>query len=116
MNIAGHRIGNVELENAFLTHKAVAEAAVIGIPDKIKGEVAKAYIVLQAEFAALDDRNEIIRMLKTHIRKEVGPVAVIRSMEFVETLPRTSSGKIARRVLKAREAGVQVDLAAVVED
>jgi acetyl-CoA synthetase len=116
MNIAGHRIGNVELENAFLAHKAVADAAVIGIPDKIKGEVAKAFIVLQREFAALDDHNEIIRMLKSHIRKEVGPVAVIRSVEFVEALPRTSSGKIVRRVLKAREAGLQVDLGAVVED
>ena len=116
MNIAGHRIGNVELENAFLAHKAVADAAVIGIPDKIKGEVAKAYIVLQQEFAALDDHNEIIRMLKNHIRKEVGPVAVIRSVEFVEALPRNNSGKIVRRVLKAREAGLQVDLSAVVED
>jgi acetyl-CoA synthetase len=116
MNIAGHRIGNVEVENAFLSHKAVADAAVIGIPDKIKGEVAKAFVVLQPEFAALDDRNEIIRMLKTHLRKEVGPVAVIRSVEFVDALPRTRSGKIARRVLKAREAGVNIDMTAIAED
>jgi acetyl-CoA synthetase len=116
MNIAGHRIGNVEVENAFLSHKAVADAAVIGIPDKIKGEVAKAFVVLQPEFAALDDRNEIIRMLKTHLRKEVGPVAVIRSVEFVDALPRTRSGKIARRVLKAREAGVSIDMTAIAED
>jgi acetyl-CoA synthetase len=116
MNIAGHRIGNVEVENAFLSHKAVTEAAVIGIADKIKGEVAKAFVVLQPEFAALDDRNEIIRMLKNHIRKEVGPVAVIRSVEFVEALPRTRSGKIARRVLKAQECGVAIDLTAIAED
>jgi acetyl-CoA synthetase len=116
MNIAGHRIGNVELENAFLTHKAVSEAAVIGIHDKIKGEVGKAFIVLQPEFAVLDDRNEIIRMLKNHIRKEVGPVAVIRSVEFLDKLPKTRSGKIARRVLKAREAGTETDLSAIAEE
>ena len=116
LNIAGHRIGNVELENAFLSHKAVADVAVIGIPDKIKGEVAKAFVVLQPEFAVLDDRNEIVRMLKAHMRKEVGPVAVIRSVEFVDTLPRTRSGKIVRRVLKAREAGIETDMSSIVED
>ena len=94
----------------------MADAAVIGIPDKIKGEVAKAFIVLQPEFATLEDHNEIIRMLKTHLRKEVGPVAVIRSVEFVSALPRTRSGKIARRVLKAREAGIEIDLTAIAED
>lgn len=100
INIAGHRIGNVEMENAFLTHKAVSDVAVIGVADKIKGEVAKAFVVLHPEFATLDDRNEIVRMLKNHIRKEVGPVAVLRSIVFVDALPRTRSGKIARRVLK----------------
>lgn len=69
------------------------EAAVIGIPDKIKGEVAKAFVVLQPEFAMLDDRNEIIRMLKTHVRKEIGPVAVVRSVEFVDALPRSKKQK-----------------------
>lgn len=109
LNIAGHRIGNVELENAFLAHKAVAEVAVVGIPDKIKGEVGKAFVVLRPDFAVLEDRNEIIRMLKEHLRKEIGPVAVIRVIEFVDTLPHTQSGKIARHILKDREAGIAKD-------
>lgn len=116
MNIAGHRIGNVELENAFLMHKAVVDVAVVGIPDKIKGEVGKAFVVLTPDFAMLEDRNEIIRMLKDHLRKEVGPVAVIRSIEFVDSLPRTNSGKIARRMLKDREAGIAMDPSLLAED
>lgn len=116
MNIAGHRIANQEVENAFLTHKAVAEVAVIGVADKIKGEVAKAFVILQPDFAVLDDRNEVIRMLKNHVRKELGPVAVVRSIEFVNTLPKTRSGKIARRVLKASETGTDIDISLITED
>ena len=89
MNIAGHRIGCAEVEKALMTHKAVAEAAVIGVPDKIKGEVGRAFIVLRPDFAVLDDRDEIIRMLKAHLRKEIGPVAVVRGMDFVDSLPKT---------------------------
>ncbi|AMD92226.1 acetyl-coenzyme A synthetase [Desulfomicrobium orale DSM 12838] len=89
MNIAGHRIGCAEVEKALMAHKAVAEAAVIGVPDKIKGEVGRAFIVLRPDFAVLDDRDEIIRMLKAHLRKEIGPVAVVRGMDFVDSLPKT---------------------------
>jgi acetyl-CoA synthetase len=80
----------------------VAEAAVIGVPDKIKGEAAKAFIILHQGFSASD---ELILELQKHMRKELGPVAVIKGVEFRETLPRTKSGKILRRLLKSQETG-----------
>lgn len=103
MNIAGHRISSAEVEKALMTHKAVAEAAVIGIPDRVKGEIGKAFIVLSPDFAMLDDRDEIIRTLKVHLRKEIGPVAVIRSMEFVDALPKANHGEPDRAALRLRE-------------
>ncbi len=102
LNIAGHRLGTAELENAFRAHPAVAEAAIIGVPDKIKGEAAKAFIILNDGFPASD---ELLVELKKHMRKELGPVAVIKGIEFRTSLPRTKSGKILRRVLKAEETG-----------
>ena len=102
LKISGHRIGNAEVEAALLAHKAVAETAVVGVPDKIKGEVAKAFIILNKDF---DPSDELAMALKEHVRKELGPVAVVKSFEFTDSLPRTNSGKIMRRVLKARELG-----------
>ncbi|MBN2141038.1 MAG: acetate--CoA ligase [Desulfovibrionaceae bacterium] len=105
LNIAGHRIGTAELENAFGAHRAVSEAAVIGVPDRIKGEVAKAFILLNPGIEPSDDLN---KELKRHIKNELGPVAVVKSIEFRDSLPRTRSGKIMRRVLKAQELGQDV--------
>jgi acetyl-CoA synthetase len=102
LNIAGHRLGTAEMENAFRSHPAVAEAAIIGVPDKIKGEAAKAFIIL---IQGAEGSDDLILDLKHHMRKELGPVAVIKSIEFRTTLPRTRSGKILRRVLKAEELG-----------
>ncbi len=104
ISIAGHRVGSAEIESALVSHKAVAEAAVIGVPDKIKGEVAKAFVLLGAD-ADTEDQDELIKNLKSHVRNELGPVAVIKSIEFREKLPKTRSGKIMRRVLKAEEMG-----------
>jgi acetyl-CoA synthetase len=113
MNIAGHRLGSAELESALVAHKAVAEAAAIGIPDKIKGEVAKAFVTLKVGFEASE---ELVKELKAHIRTELGPVAIVKTIEFRDKLPKTRSGKIMRRVLKAEEMGQEVGDTSTLED
>ena len=115
ISIAGHRVGSAEIESALVSHKAVAEAAVIGVPDKIKGEVAKAFVTLSSEYT-VDDPDELIKTLKSHVRSELGPVAVIKGIEFRDTLPKTRSGKIMRRVLKAQEMGEDVGDTSTLED
>jgi acetyl-CoA synthetase len=98
IKIAGHRLGTIEVETAFLRHPAVAEAGVTGVPDELRGEVIDAFVALRAGHEPSDAlRGEL---LKT-VRHELGPVAVIRGVSFVSMLPKTRSGKIMRRVLKA---------------
>jgi acetyl-CoA synthetase len=116
LNIAGHRIGTAELESALVSHRAVAEAAVIGIPDSIKGEVAKAFVILNEEFNDPEDPDELLKSLKAHIRRELGPVAVVKSIEIRKKLPKTRSGKIMRRILKAEELGDEVGDTSTLED
>ena len=98
IKIAGHRIGTIEVETALLTHKAVAESAVIGRPDDLRGEVISAFVVLRQGFGASD---ELKKDLLDTVRHELGPVAVIGELNFVDMVPKTRSGKIMRRVLKA---------------
>jgi acetyl-CoA synthetase len=105
LKVAGHRIGTAEVESALVSHKYVAEAACIGVPDKVKGEVAKLFVTLKQGFEG--DKVALVEELKAHVRKELGPVVVIREIEFRDKLPKTRSGKIMRRVLKARELGLQ---------
>lgn len=113
LKIAGHRIGTSEVESAFVTHPDVSEAAVIGKPDPVKGEVIKAFLILK-EGCIENDR--LIDQLKKQVRHEIGPVAVIGEIVFVKTLPKTRSGKIMRRVLKARELGIaEGDVSTLVE-
>ena len=102
LKIAGHRIGTSEVESAFVSHKAVAEAAVIGKPDPVRGEVIKAFLILKE---GRELHHELITELKEHLRHELGAVAVIGEIVQVKTLPKTRSGKIMRRVLRARERG-----------
>ncbi len=101
LNIGGQRVGALEMERALRGHKAVEEAAVVGIPDRIKGEVAKAFVVLKK---GIEDSDDLINELKNKIRHELGPVAILKTVEFVESLPKTSSGKIMRHALKMKEA------------
>jgi len=103
LKIAGHRIGTAEVESAFVKHKAVAEAGVIGIPDPVKGEVIKAFLILKQGFTPSE---ELKKELLLTVRHALGPVAVIGDIAFVDSLPKTRSGKIMRRVLKARELGL----------
>jgi acetyl-CoA synthetase len=102
LKIAGHRIGSAEVESAFVSHPAVAEAAVIGKHDPIKGEVIKAFIILREEYVF---NTQLIQELKKHIRHELGPVAVMGEIVKVDKLPKTRSGKIMRRILRAQETG-----------
>lgn len=98
IKIAAHRIGTIEVETAFLTHAAVAEAGVTGRPDEVRGEVVSAFVVLkQGQEPSEELRAELLQT----VRRELGPVAVIGELQFVDLLPKTRSGKIMRRVLKA---------------
>jgi acetyl-CoA synthetase len=98
IKIADHRIGTIEVETAFLRHPAVAEAGVTGVPDELRGQVVEAFVALRAGREPSDElRNELIRT----VRHELGPLCVIKDVSFVAMLPKTRSGKIMRRVLKA---------------
>lgn len=102
LSIAGHRIGSAEIESALVSHKSVAEAGVIGKPHPIKGESAKAFVILRH---GIKGDDELIKTLKKHIRTQLGPIAVTDEIEFVEKLPKTRSGKIMRRVIRSAELG-----------
>ena len=98
IKIAGHRLGTIEVETAFLRHPAVAEAGVTGVPDDLRGEVIDAFVALKAGY---EPSEELHRELLRTVRHELGPVAVIGHLSIVAMLPKTRSGKIMRRVLKA---------------
>jgi acetyl-CoA synthetase len=102
---SGYRLGSMEIESSLVSHPAVAEAAVIGKPDPVKGESIKAFVLLRGGQQA---GEELIAALRRHVREQVGPIAVPEEIEIVPTLPKTRSGKIMRRVLKARELGQEV--------
>ena len=100
---AGHLIGPFEVENALTDHPAVAEAAVIGKPDPTVGEVVKAFVTFKDGFSADDElRLDVLG----HARKHLGAAGAPKEIEFVDSLPHTRSGKIMRRLLKARELGL----------
>jgi acetyl-CoA synthetase len=101
--VAGHNIGSAEVESALVSHEAVAEAAVIGKPDPLKGDSIKAFIILRLGYKPGD---KLKLDLVYHVRMDLGPIAIPSEIEFVESLPKTRSGKIMRRVLKARELGM----------
>jgi acetyl-CoA synthetase len=104
MNVAGHRISTADVESALVSHPTVAEAGVIGRPDPIKGEAIKAFVTLKV---GQSPSEELRGQLVEHVRHELGPIATPSELEFVVGLPKTRSGKIMRRVLKARELGVE---------
>jgi acetyl-CoA synthetase len=100
---AGHLIGPFEVESVLMEHMAVAEAGVIGKPDPVVGEVVKAFVSLKAGFTA----DEALRMeILGHVRKRLGAAIAPKEIAFSAALPRTRSGKIMRRLLKARELGL----------
>ena len=103
INTGGHLVGPFEVESALIEHPAVAEAGIIGIPDPIVMEVIKAFVSLKDGYEASD---ELMRDIKKFARKKLHAVACPRQIEFVPGLPKTKSGKIMRRLLKARELGL----------
>jgi len=98
IKISAHRIGTIEIESALLQHPAVAEAAVVGRPDQLRGEVAVAFVVLKAEQTP---DQALKQALRESVRKTMGPVVVIGDILFTSKLPKTRSGKIMRRLIKA---------------
>ena len=114
INTAGHRVGPFEVESALVEHKAVAEAGVIGKPDTERGEIIKAFVVLNQGYQP----SEILRKeIQDFIKKRLAAHAYPREIEFLESVPKTRSGKIMRRVLKAKELGLPTgDLSTLEED
>ncbi|MBC7140973.1 MAG: acetate--CoA ligase [Rhodobacteraceae bacterium] len=100
---AGHLIGPFEVESALIEHDAVAEVGVIGIPDETAGEIVKAYVALNKGY---EPNEELERELLGHARKRLGPAVAPKAIVFRQNLPKTRSGKIMRRLLKARELGL----------
>jgi acetyl-CoA synthetase len=102
INVAGHRLGTMEIESALVLHQAVAEAAVVGRPDEIKGTGIAAFVTLKIGYTPTDPLKE---ELKAHVGKAIGPIARPDEIRFAENLPKTRSGKIMRRLLRDIAAG-----------
>lgn len=113
LKVAGHRIGTVELESALVAHPAVSEAAVMGKEDPVKGEVPVAFVVLRAGFSPSEElRSDLIK----HIRTTIGPIATPEAIVIANKLPKTRSGKIMRRLLKAVLTGAPLGDTSTLED
>ncbi|MBI3123804.1 MAG: acetate--CoA ligase [Ignavibacteriales bacterium] len=102
IKVSGYRLGTAEIESALVSHSAVAEAAAIGLPHEVKGNAIYAYVILKAGAVKT---NTLAEELRQHVSHEVGPIAKPEHIEIVDSLPKTRSGKIMRRVLKARALG-----------
>ncbi|MFA5896457.1 MAG: acetate--CoA ligase, partial [Thermoplasmata archaeon] len=113
INLAGHRIGTMEVESALVSHPQVAEAAVVGKPDPLKGQVLVAYVVLRMGNSRSEDLKD---ELKKHVRKEIGPIAVPETIYITDKLPKTRSGKIMRRVIRALVSGQEIGDTTTLED
>jgi acetyl-CoA synthetase len=113
INTAGHLVGPFEIESALLEHEAVAESAAVGKPDPVNMEVVKAFIALKPGYTASKDLELAIM---NFIRKKLSPLAMPQDVEFVPSLPRTRSGKIMRRLLRAKEWGEEIGDTSTLED
>lgn len=102
LNVAGHRLGTMEIESALVAHPAVAEAAVVGRPDPVKGEAIVAFVTLKEGHTPSDALKEELR---AHVAKVIGPIARPDEIRFTDALPKTRSGKIMRRLLRQIAAG-----------
>jgi acetyl-CoA synthetase len=105
INVSGHRLGTMEIESALVSHPAVAEAAVVGKPDEIKGEEVVAFVTLESTHQTSDTLKA---ELKQHVVQEIGVIARPGEIRFAEALPKTRSGKIMRRLLRTLASGETV--------
>jgi len=102
INVSGHRLGTAEIESALVSHKDVAEAAVVGYPHDVKGEGIYAFVILKE---GVPESEELKQVLIEHVRKQIGPIAKPDKIQLTDTLPKTRSGKIMRRILRKIAAG-----------
>jgi acetyl-CoA synthetase len=102
IKVSGYRLGTAEVESALVSHPAVAEAAVIGLPHEVRGNAIHAFVILRAGH---NPSEALAAELKVHVGRVMGPIARPESVTFPGTLPKTRSGKIMRRVLKAQALG-----------
>jgi acetyl-CoA synthetase len=105
IKVSGYRLGSAEIESALVSHPAVAEAAAIGLPDDLRGNTIHTTVILKEGFVASEKLGE---ELKNHVEHEIGPIARPAHLVFTDALPKTRSGKIMRRVIKARAQGLDV--------
>ena len=105
INISGHRLGTMEVESALVSHPAVAEAAVVSKPDEIKGEEIVAFVTLEGTY---NSSEQLSKELKQHVVKEIGAIARPGEIRFTDSLPKTRSGKIMRRLLRSLASGQEV--------
>ena len=105
LNVSGHRLGTAEVESALVSHDAVAEAAVVGRPDEIKGQAVVAFVTVKGGIEVSDD---LAKELRNHVGQEIGSIAKPDDIRFANALPKTRSGKIMRRLLKEIVAGGEV--------
>jgi acetyl-CoA synthetase len=103
IKVSGYRLGTAEVESALVSHSAVAEAAAIGLPHELKGNAIHAYVILKA---GMEKSDHLAEELRQHVGHEIGPIARPEDVTFVDSLPKTRSGKIMRRLLKARALGL----------
>ena len=101
LNVSGHRLGTMEIESALVAHPLVAEAAVVGRPHEVKGEAIFAFVVLKGEYPGGEKAVQISETLRNWVAREIGPIAKPDEIRFGENLPKTRSGKIMRRLLRA---------------
>jgi len=105
ISVSGHRLGTMEIESALVSHQSVAEAAVVGRKDDIKGEVIVAFVSLEKE---VKNSSELEDELKKHVINEIGIIAKPEKIIFSDSLPKTRSGKIMRRILRTLAAGEKI--------
>ncbi|MFN4876564.1 MAG: acetate--CoA ligase [Aphanizomenon sp.] len=105
LNVSGHRLGTMEVESALVSHPAVAEAAVVGKPDELKGEEVVAFVTLEGTYQASE---ELSKELKKHVVSEIGAIARPGEIRFTDALPKTRSGKIMRRLLRNLASGQEI--------